>query len=530
MAVLYRKYRPQTFAEVLGQKHVIKTLLNQVAKGSVAHAYLFTGSRGVGKTSIARILAKAINCQKPSKSGDPDGECAVCKQIENGTFIDLIEIDAASNTGVDNIRDLIEHVKFSPSLGGYKVFIIDEVHMLSKGAFNALLKTLEEPPKHAVFVLATTEIHKVPATIISRTQRFDFHAPSVAELTEHLTKIAKEEKIKINKEVLQLVAQTSQGSVRDSLSLLDKVVTLGDNPSVEDVLRLLGVTDIALSEELFSHITAENVAAVPAFFDSLTEKGTDFSVFNKDFLEYSRKALLLKVTGVVQEGLSSEQSENLQTISKNASISDIIYIIRLFLKSYKDLASSPDPALPVLLASLEACIKKQPAASLPKITQPIVAPNIFQSRTPQKNENVPPVAEFAFTHVLEPTTAVSIPETEQVSIQADESVTLSDIKPFWPQILLELKEINSVLGNLLKNSPIQKVEQGKVYLGVKFLFHKQNLESQKNLKTICDVIQKITGKVVGLSAQIVKDTPQQTHVSEDTLGDALRIFGGELVE
>src|SRR5581483_8200713 len=176
MAVLYRKYRPQTFAEVVIQKPVVQTLMHQVAAEQVAHAYLFTGSRGVGKTSIARILAKAVNCHHP-KNSEPDGTCEICLQISHNNFLDLVEIDAASNTGVDNIRDLIEHVRFSPSVGKYKVFIIDEVHMLSKGAFNALLKTLEEPPQHAIFVLATTEINKVPPTIISRTQRFDFAAP-----------------------------------------------------------------------------------------------------------------------------------------------------------------------------------------------------------------------------------------------------------------------------------------------------------------------------------------------------------------
>src|SRR6266404_4417483 len=202
MAVLYRKFRPQTFAQVVGQKPIIKTLTNQVKIGSVAHAYLFTGSRGEGKTSVARILAKAVNCKRANQRisesanqlGDACGECDVCKAIEAGNFIDLVEVDAASNTGVDNIRDLIEHVRFSPSLGKYKVFIIDEVHMLSKGAFNALLKTLEEPPKHAIFILATTEINKVPATIVSRTQRFDFKALTSADLEKHLQYVAKEEK------------------------------------------------------------------------------------------------------------------------------------------------------------------------------------------------------------------------------------------------------------------------------------------------------------------------------------------------
>ncbi|MCX6797133.1 MAG: DNA polymerase III subunit gamma/tau, partial [Candidatus Doudnabacteria bacterium] len=181
MAVLYRKYRPQIFADVVNQKYIIQTLKNQVALGQISHAYLFTGSRGVGKTTVARIMAKAVNCLS-KKGGEPCDVCEICKQVTAGNFLDLIEIDAASNTGVDNIRELIEHIKFSPSAGKYKVFIIDEVHMLSKGAFNALLKTLEEPPEHAIFILATTEAGKVPATIISRTQKFDFKALSEADI------------------------------------------------------------------------------------------------------------------------------------------------------------------------------------------------------------------------------------------------------------------------------------------------------------------------------------------------------------
>lgn len=531
MAVLYRKYRPQTFAEVLGQKHVVTTLKNQVKNGSVAHAYLFTGSRGVGKTSIARLLAKAVNCEH-SKQGEPDGTCGVCEQIANGNFIDLVEIDAASNTGVDNIRDLIEHVKFSPSIGKYKVFIIDEVHMLSKGAFNALLKTLEEPPKHAIFVLATTEITKVPATIISRTQRFDFAAPSVAELADHLAKIAKSEKLKIDQEILELIASNAQGSTRDALSLLDKVISLGDNPSYEDCLRLLGVTDVALSESLLENIVNENSGEIPPFFDQLLEKGVDFAIFNKDFLEYLRKALIAKVTGKVEAGLSAEHAKHLQALIEKLQTQEIIFIVRLFLKSYKDLAGSPSPEIPLLLAALEAAgRKKNQNSSVPtKIaSESFSKPKAVISSSSETQKA--PVSEFAFTHVLEPSASAPKVEEPVFALEAvDNSVTWPEVEGQWPVVLTELKSVNSPLGNLVKNSPVIKLEDGKIYVGVKFLFHKQNLENGKNLKLICEIIEKVTGKRLGLAAQIVKEEAVEQPSSAAALGDALAVFGGELVE
>lgn len=520
MAVLYRKYRPQTFSDVLGQKYIIQTLQNQVKSGSLAHAYLFTGSRGVGKTSIARILAKAVNCLGSGKlvrqPGDACGKCGVCKAVEQGNFLDLVEIDAASNTGVDNIRELIEHVKFSPSVGKYKVFIIDEVHMLSKGAFNALLKTLEEPPKHVVFILATTEINKVPATIISRTQRFDFKRLETEDLVKHLEKILKQEKVKLGKDILALVAQNAEGSGRDALSLLDKVLTLGEDAGLEDTQHLLGVTDIALSQELISLIQQGNAAAVPDFFDRTQEKGVDYAAFNRDFLEYGRKLLVTKVTGGKE--VFSLQDKNFKILQEQAAafpVNDIIFIIRLFLKSYKDLGSSPAPQLPMLLASLEAALKK---TAIPNPIQSAVAPRVESNTASEVIGSV--------THTkpkADPLPALETHEEQNVN------VTMEEVQKFWPKVIAKLRTENASLSNLIKNSPIQEISGGRVVVGVKFAFHKQNLDNSKNYSLISKIIKETFGQPVGLKAVLIKDDHPAVNTTV-ALTDALKIFGGELIE
>jgi DNA polymerase III subunit gamma/tau len=525
MAVLYRKYRPQTFADVLSQKSIVQTLKNQVKSGGFAHAYLFTGSRGVGKTSVARIFAKAVNCLN-SKDGEACGQCEVCKQIEAGSFLDLVEIDAASNTGVDNIRDLIEHVKFSPSLGKYKVFIIDEVHMLSKGAFNALLKTLEEPPKHAIFILATTEINKVPPTIISRTQRFDFKAYAPEDLLPLLEKICSAENFKISREVLQLVAQNAEGSARDALSLLDKIMTLGESPSVEDSEQLLGVTDISVCENLLELITQARAKELPDFFAKLAEKGTDYVILNRDFLEYLRKILVFKVTDGGQDfKLSENRSQKIKDLCSALSLNEIIFIIRLFLKSYKDLSGAPAPEIPMLLASLEAGLKKTAAqaaghGSLSRLShtaQPISQENNHEwTDLPAQEKNTPPKAQPKLEESL------TIEE-------AGEAMTLPEVRLIWPKVIEKIRIVNSPLASLLRNGELTDILGHKIILGVKFLFNKQNLENPKNFSLICNTFEEVTGKKMTVSALVVKQEVVERDPSQ-ALTQALQVFGGELID
>ncbi len=535
MAVLYRKYRPQTFAEVVGQQHIVRTLKNQAKAGKPAHAYLFTGGRGVGKTSIARIMAKAVNCQK-AKVGEPCGTCEVCTQIADGSFMDLVEIDAASNTGVDNIRDLIEHIKFSPTAGKYKVFIIDEVHMLSKGAFNALLKTLEEPPAHAMFILATTEINKVPATIISRTQRFDFKSLSIQDLAGHLSQVAAQEDLQFDPEIFTLIAQRAEGGMRDALSLLGKVQTLGNTATLEECRQLLGVTDVALSEDLLRKIVIGAAATVPEFFENLGQQGLDAAVFNRDFLEYLRKVLVCKVTAGKQlPGLGESHDQKVLELSRELTVNEIVFVIRLFLRSFKEIPGAPEPEIPLLLAAVEACLKRSAPevpvqrAVVPSSGQKAAAPVFTVTQTPAQTTQPPSsiVAESAGA-IDQSTTAKE--SSAAYSSQYDSTVTVEELHASWPAVIDRLKQHNGPLANLLKNSPLQDIRDGKAVLGVKYLFHKQNLENQKNLKLICDTIAEVSGKRVGLTTEIVKKEESVPVDHAGALDSAIKLFGGELIE
>ena len=260
---LYRKFRPTRFSEVKGQDHIVKTLENQMRTGRIGHAYLFCGTRGTGKTTVAKILAKAVNCEHPV-DGEPCGECEVCKAIAEGSSMNVIEIDAASNNGVDNIREIKEQVQYSPATGKYKVYIIDEVHMLSIGAFNALLKTLEEPPEYVIFILATTEVHKIPITILSRCQRYDFHRITAATIKKQLSDLMEQEHVDTEDKALEYVARMADGSMRDALSLLDQCIAfyLGQKLTYDHVLEVLGAVDTDVFSKLLRNVIGRDVAAV----------------------------------------------------------------------------------------------------------------------------------------------------------------------------------------------------------------------------------------------------------------------------
>lgn len=331
---LYRKWRPDEFEEVKGQEHVVTTLKNQIIHDRVGHAYLFCGTRGTGKTTVAKLFAKAVNCENPLEDGSPCNECAVCKAISVGSSLNVIEIDAASNNGVDNIRDIREEVQYSPTEGKYKVYIIDEVHMLSIGAFNALLKTLEEPPSYVIFILATTEAHKIPITILSRCQRYDFRRIGVEIIYERLSELLKREGVEAEEKAVRYVAKAADGSMRDALSLLDQCIAfyLGQKLTYENVLEVLGAVDVEVFNELMRHVAANETMPALKVIDEIVWQGRELTQFVTDFTWYMRNLLLLKSSDSVNDQLdiSAENLESMRQVAESVEMDSLMRYVRVF--------------------------------------------------------------------------------------------------------------------------------------------------------------------------------------------------------
>ncbi|PIW75558.1 MAG: DNA polymerase III subunit gamma/tau, partial [Candidatus Portnoybacteria bacterium CG_4_8_14_3_um_filter_44_10] len=348
----------------VGQEHVVKTLTNALALERVAHAYLFAGSRGIGKTTIARILAKAVNCEKREGQGtkslnyEPCNQCSACVEIGAGRSLDLIEIDAASNRGIDEIRELRDGIKFSPTRLKYKVFIIDEVHQLTKEAFNALLKTLEEPPGHAIFILATTELHKVPETIISRCQHFNFHKLTIDKIVGRLAQIARLEGVKIEKQALEMIAVNADGAMRDAESLLGQMMAMQDkNITTEEVKALLGTVDIAAVIEMVNYLAAKDMKKAIAFVNNISAEGYDLGQFARSLTSYLRKMMILKVDSEMAKlaapELTEEQKKIILEQGQKFSYEELNRLLRLFIRAESEIKSAIFPQLPLELVIVE---------------------------------------------------------------------------------------------------------------------------------------------------------------------------------
>lgn len=455
--VLYRKWRPQTFADFVGQDHVKQTIINSIKAGKVSHAYLFAGPRGTGKTSMARLLAKAVNCLEPAQ-GEPCGKCRNCQALVSNNLVDLLEIDAASHTGVDDVRELIEKVNFAPAVGRYKVYIIDEVHMLSKNAFNALLKTLEEPPPHVIFILATTEVHKLLPTVISRCQYFDFHHLSWDEITTQLKKIADQEKISITADALSVIAENAEGSLRDAISIMDQAVDLGAKTINRSVLeKLLGIVDNTVVREMTQAVLDNDTVRGINLVNQAYFKGYDIQQLSKRWLNYLRELLMIRLGNEALVERSGDEKKKMKTQSDQMNLNGLINLLQRLVEainSYK-VASQPQLALEMVIVRCvnDATLTKATAVPVPK-----------PARSTDQSQSVKP--------------------KPQVQSQTATSPSGHQVEPKqWQQLCTKVAETSPALAALMKNSQAQLVGD-KLVIEAPSDFLKQAISKSSNLRTI----------------------------------------------
>ncbi len=502
---LYRRWRSRTFEEVLGQEHVTRTLRNALLSGRVAHAYLFAGPRGTGKTTVARLLAKAVNCL--SEEGEkPCNQCPICQAINEGRLLDLIEIDAASNRGIDEIRDLREKVGFRPSEARYKVYIIDESHMLTNEAFNALLKTLEEPPPHVIFVLATTEPHKIPATILSRCQRFDFRRASLGDLRRKLNRICESEGIVIEEAALELIIRSAAGSFRDAESLLDQLASYGDDEiTLAQVQAVLGTVSAQAIEKLVGHLVNKDVAGGLDLINQVIGDGVDPRQFNRELVEYLRGLLLIKTGNRASLlNVTAEALAEMEDQARQLSTRALLRTVRLFNQASFDLKASLQPQLPLELAFIEATLgedsvaeeepvseapqkagQETPSAPSPSVTAPTV---LRESRAVEGTRAAQAVAADA---------SPSPPSAEDTLTEGEtlpaSGVTLERVRLNWARILAEIRPHNRSAEALLRSGRAEAVEGNVVVLGFPYAFHKERVEEPKCQALVEQVFSRVLG-------------------------------------
>ncbi len=465
---LYRAYRPETFDDVLGQEHIVRILKNQIANDSVAHAYLFCGIRGTGKTTMARLLAKGVNC---TESDPPCGECANCTAIKNGSYLDVIEIDAASNNGVDNIRDLRESVNYPPVLGRKKVYIIDEVHMLSGGAYNALLKTLEEPPEDVIFVLATTEPQKLPATIISRCLTLDFRRVSEKQLISGMEKICADLKLKASEEALALIARNADGSVRDALSILDQCIAAGKGAmTYEDVLDILGTVGDTALVEMADLIIAQDPAKAILFLNKLIDEGREIKELAKEFLRHAGNILICKYVKKPQEVLNISP-ENAQRIKKQAeavSLPKLYEAISILSKMSNDIKWASQSRVLLELAVIRLSQMDEVKSESPRIQS---AKSEVKLKTDLKVEKT----EKKETKVLQEEKESCKPGKELASVQ---NMPKSDYDDIWKKICKDEAASNATFNFLVNSAELWE------FTDTHFVIAALNPVTQKTLETV----------------------------------------------
>jgi DNA polymerase-3 subunit gamma/tau len=550
---LYRKWRPREWDEVIGQQHILQTLTNAVRADRVGHAYLFAGPRGTGKTTVARILAKAVNCLEEDLAKRPCNKCEHCKAVNENRFLDLIEIDAASNTSVDDVRDLRDKINFAPSQGKYKIYIIDEVHMLSTAAFNALLKTLEEPPPHAIFVLATTEIHKIPATVLSRCQRHEFRRVPVDEIIGHLKRIAEQEKIKVDEEALSVIARQATGSVRDAISLLDQLASTGEKIDLALTQRVLGTATSQTVLDLIASIRDRQPAPAMDAIHQALDSGADPRSLARQIVDYLRGLLLIQMGNNDQVEVTKEIKSTMADHAKVFSTQDVLRMMKAFNTAATDTRGGWQPSLSLELAVAEVLETPADAPELKQEGKPVeVDKSTTKETRPEKktSKSAEPKAktkapakgvekETQDTPKAQKSEAVSKPASNDASPQKEAATSkssaavigLAEIVKAWRDIRSVIKPDHPGIEALLNSCKPLEVRGDELHLGFQsdtvraLMDMPEKIEIARNaIKEVLDVDLSIKCVVTSAKGKLPPD------VNPDGMVATALQNGGEIVD
>ncbi|MFA5211134.1 MAG: DNA polymerase III subunit gamma/tau [Patescibacteria group bacterium] len=539
---LYHKYRPKTFEEVVGQEHVTTTISNQIKNNKISHAYLFSGPRGVGKTTIARILAKSLNCEKiKDNESVPCNSCQTCEEIDKSNSIDVIEMDAATHTQVDNIREnVIENVQFRPSRSKYKIFIIDEVHMLSTGSFNALLKTLEEPPKYVIFILATTELNKIPETIISRCQRYNFVKVNNEEMKKYLKEILKKEKTEAEDEVLDRVVRKSEGCVRDALSLLDQLLAINNKKiKMSDVELLLPSANLETQMDFLEYLLKKDIIQALSLIEKMAEDGQNISFFSKSFIEFLHFFLLARADfNLAKKQMNLEKNTEKKSLEllKLINNQELVKLIDLCLKRDAEIKTSPLPQIPLELLILEWSQIDNQNEINPKnntentfLNTEIKKPDIT-TKTVLKSKNK------AETESLNSVNQTDQKETEKICekvksfiIGKNRDINFEEMKAKWPECLKKIEIESPSLIFILKMADLIKIEDNILTVEVSYEFHREKLTEAGIKSKIENIFYQIFAEKIKLDVNLNSEKKQDIVEPQSDIQNLASALGGEII-